>query len=528
MLSQHMSQKHYGVVRVMNTLGAGAVTGLEAGSAVMSYEATAIAQQYFPDCIIAVTNHHVVGAQPRVMLNFHWNATPFPASVFKVSPQNDLALLHIDTRAPEFVLANEGKHIDLVRGSDNFTPTRNRDLTKVLAVGFPLGTAHQTISKGYITAIETMENNVVFYHDCLINPGNSGGALLHEGRLIGINTAIMNPGTTVSIAKPYETVLSLFNYIKPEIQHPDMPPEAFRQLLGMYHVHAEPDELFQRWSDVKCDCGGKNRHPPKFSDWFNEHAKDRQDAHALVQTVLSHLAESPEKIDELCAAGWAVEPTRAQPSIMRPEQIVFNEHFDVTPTHAFYDSLLEKYNALGVVITNVQPHENLTEGELLVGVDGRQLDTFGNFKDNGMPYFTAFKTRPDTEVTLLIANEEGKREVKYTYTRLTELPLIHSQGLTPFERAQMVKIGGVIVTQMNAEMAKQHPQYLKPPMNNKVVGMVVQVDPLCPEWNVQRIAPGFLLTRVNGAELEGSLTEAVQDAKYVTFEGNGKLINKLC
>ena len=82
------------------------MAGLEAGSAVLSQEATAAAAEFYPNSIIAVTNHHVVGEQKSVMVNFHFSQTPFPATVLKVSPQRDLAFLHIDTQSEYFQMAN--------------------------------------------------------------------------------------------------------------------------------------------------------------------------------------------------------------------------------------------------------------------------------------------------------------------------------------------------------------------------------------------------------------------------------------
>ena len=79
-----MAQKVYGVVRVMNTITQGtAVAGLEAGSAVFCKEATEAAREHYPGCIIAVTNHHVVGEQSNVMLNFHFSQTPLPRLSFE-------------------------------------------------------------------------------------------------------------------------------------------------------------------------------------------------------------------------------------------------------------------------------------------------------------------------------------------------------------------------------------------------------------------------------------------------------------
>ena len=76
-------------------------------------------------------------------------------------------------------------------------------------------------------------------------------------------------------------------------------------------------------------------------------------------------------------------------------------------------------------------------------------------------------------------------------------------------------------------MAKAYPEYLKAPKNNSVVGVVVQVAALSPEWNVQRIKPGALLVGVNGKALKGSLQESLAKARFITFEMNGEKFNKL-
>ena len=108
------------------------------------------------------------------------------------------------------------------------------------------------------------------------------------------------------------------------------------------------------------------------------------------------------------------------------------------------------------------------------------------------------------------------------------MPLIHDSKLTPFSPTEVIQIGGVYVTQMTAQMAKaNYPEYLKPPLNNKPVGVVIKVDANSSDWHILRIVPGFLLTKVNNKELEHSISESLQDAEYLTFEGNGKKIVKM-
>ena len=541
-----MSQKVYGVLRVFNTIttDGSAAAGLEAGSAVLSTEATKAVMEHYPGALVAITNHHVVGEQKKVMLNFHFNQIAFPATVLKVFPQSDIAFLHISITTPQFKLANSdrfGKQrpIQLINGSKVINPTFQEDIAKVVSVGFPLGTSHQTLSKGYITAMGRMgdmHEDTAYFHDCVINPGNSGGALLHNGSLIGINTAIMNPGqfNTVSIARPYESIRCLFQFLVPDKSHPELSPEAFRQLLSLYHVYAPPDALMNNFEAHECGGVKEGNVAVTFSDWFNEHCLDKPESHSLLQEVLSHLVEDPDKIHALRENGWQkcadCSPNcEIKPSIVNPERVVFNEYFSISPTDPIGDRLVEKYGKQGVVITDVHPHENLEEGQILVGINGRALDNFGNFVDNGAPYFTAFKYNPEKEVRLNVASDEKKVGiVPYTYSRLSKLPRIHEPLLTPYTPQQLLKVGGLYVTQMNASMAKaRYPKYLKPPYNDSVVGVVVRVDSECPAWNIQRIQPGFLLTKVNGKALENSILESLTDAKYLTFECEGTSIIKL-
>jgi len=169
------------------------------------------------------------------------------------------------------------------------------------------------------------------------------------------------------------------------------------------------------------------------------------------------------------------------------------------------------------------------DGQLLVGINGRALDNYGNFIDNGAPYFTAFKFVPGQQVRLNIATLEKRIEsVNYTFEQLTELPLIHAPQMTPFTPPSVVQIGGVKIVQMNAAMAQaSYPEYLKAPLNNKVVGVVVEVDSLCPEWNIQKISPGHLLTKVDGQDMQGSIEQALQGAAFITFESKQSKIIKL-
>jgi serine protease Do len=128
-----------------------------------------------------VTNNHVVdgGTDIKVSLN---DKTELPARVVGTDSRTDLAVLKIDRAGlPALPLGDSSK----VQVGD-----------VVLAIGNPFGVG-QTVTMGIVSAtgrdlgIEDYEDFI--QTDAAINPGNSGGALVSaEGRLIGINTAIMS------------------------------------------------------------------------------------------------------------------------------------------------------------------------------------------------------------------------------------------------------------------------------------------------------------------------------------------------
>src|SRR6185437_5317032 len=107
----------------------------------------------------------------------------FTAKVIGRDPKSDIAVVKIDASdLPTVPLADSEK----VEIGD-----------VVLAVGNPFGVG-QTVTEGIVSAKDRGNMGIEDYEDFIqtdaaINPGNSGGALVDiDGRLIGINTAIMS------------------------------------------------------------------------------------------------------------------------------------------------------------------------------------------------------------------------------------------------------------------------------------------------------------------------------------------------
>jgi Do/DeqQ family serine protease len=137
-----------------------------------------------------VTNHHVVdGADElRVALG---DSREFEAKLIGTDPKTDVAVIKIDAQdLPVATLADSDK-------------LRVADI--VFAIGNPLGVG-QTVTMGIVSALGRNDLGILatpevggyenfIQTDAAINQGNSGGALVDaQGRLVGINTAILSAG----------------------------------------------------------------------------------------------------------------------------------------------------------------------------------------------------------------------------------------------------------------------------------------------------------------------------------------------
>lgn len=130
-----------------------------------------------------LTNHHVVENGDRIIVTLK-DQRQFDAKLIGSDPGTDIALLKID--ATDLTALDLGDSDRLQVGD------------YVLAIGNPFGLG-QTVTSGIVSALGRSGLNIEGYEDFIqtdasINPGNSGGALVTlDGRLVGINTAIIAP-----------------------------------------------------------------------------------------------------------------------------------------------------------------------------------------------------------------------------------------------------------------------------------------------------------------------------------------------
>jgi len=129
-----------------------------------------------------LTNNHVVDGADEVKVALQ-DGREFTAKVIGRDPKSDVAVIKID-----------GKDLPAVPMADS-DKVEVGDV--VLAIGNPFGIG-QTVTTGIVSATGRAGATDLDYEDFIqtdaaINPGNSGGALVDaEGRLIGINTAILS------------------------------------------------------------------------------------------------------------------------------------------------------------------------------------------------------------------------------------------------------------------------------------------------------------------------------------------------
>jgi serine protease Do len=150
-----------------------------------------------------ITNNHVVDDAKEVKVKFP-DGVEHTARVVGTDPDTDVALLKIDGQKafPYLELGAAAPHVG----------------DWVVAVGNPLGLGH-TVTAGIVSGmgrnIPNMPFETFIQTDASINPGNSGGPLIGvDGKVVGVNTAILSGANTVGFAIPAEHVASVLPQLR--------------------------------------------------------------------------------------------------------------------------------------------------------------------------------------------------------------------------------------------------------------------------------------------------------------------------
>lgn len=151
-----------------------------------------------------VTNNHVVEGADAITVKMR-NDKSFEAEIIGIDPETDLALLKLKDASglPTLSFASSDK---LKVGE------------WVMAIGNPFGLGH-TVTAGIISAkgrvLGAGPYDDFIQTDASINPGNSGGPLINmDGKVIGINTAIIPAGQGLGFAIPSSAAQSIIEQLK--------------------------------------------------------------------------------------------------------------------------------------------------------------------------------------------------------------------------------------------------------------------------------------------------------------------------
>ena len=188
---------------------------------------------FTPDGFL-LTNHHVVrgAAQLRVRLN---DGRELAGHVVGADPWTDLAIVQADSSGLPFASLGDS--------------SRLRVGQLAVAIGSPLG-FESTVTAGVVSALGRTLRSItghlvdnVIQTDAALNPGNSGGPLVDShGRVVGINTAVIQPAQGLCFAIPINAAKDILPQL---MQH----GRVVRGYLGL-HARSVPldRELAQRSS----------------------------------------------------------------------------------------------------------------------------------------------------------------------------------------------------------------------------------------------------------------------------------------
>ena len=128
-----------------------------------------------------MTNAHVVSNARFLAVSKEGDPKPYPARVFHIAHDCDLALLTVDN--PNFFTNTAALHFGGIPAIES----------TVSVYGYPIGGDRLSVTRGIVSRIDFhtythsgVDSHLAVQIDAAINPGNSGGPVLQEGKVVGV------------------------------------------------------------------------------------------------------------------------------------------------------------------------------------------------------------------------------------------------------------------------------------------------------------------------------------------------------
>lgn len=352
-----------------------------------------------------LTNNHLVGETEKVTVKLADGRT-LDAKVIGADPESDVAVIKIEAEGLPFLELADSSALEVGEW--------------VIAIGNPFGLSH-TVTAGIVSAKGRSRLGVADYEDFIqtdaaINLGNSGGPLLNlDGKVVGINTAIIGPGGNIGIglAIPINMAKDIYAQLKDT-------GSVVRGFLGVYPTDIEPDmaEFFglkdakgvlisQVTENSAADEAGLKRGDvvTEFDGVAVDNANDfrmRVAMHKPGSEVKLVVLREGKRMDfTVKLAQRPSEDAIAKDQPESPGRLGFT-------VQGLTQELAQKFGyegLVGVIVTEVEPgsqadEKGIQRGALIREVDRKPISSVREFKD-------AVRKAQDNGKVLLLVRDEG-------------------------------------------------------------------------------------------------------------------------
>ena len=331
-----------------------------------------------------LTNNHLVGEANDVQVKLA-DGRELKAKVIGSDPESEVAVIKIDAN-----------NLPILELADSDTLEVGE---WVIAIGNPFGLSH-TVTAGIVSAkgrsgFRLAEYENFIQTDAAINPGNSGGPLINlDGKVVGINTAIIGPGGNIGIgfAIPINMAKYIYNqmieggkvvYGALGVIIRDLDPDL-AESLGLKNTEgavvtevlegSAAEKAGMKRYDVVVEFNGEK--VEKVNEFRNRVAMLKPGTKAKIVVLRNGSRETLEA--ELGESSAELKSTKA------PEKVM--EQLGLTIQN-LTDNLAERYgyqDQQGVIITSVEPgseaaQKGITPGMLIMEVDRKPVKNTKDF-----------------------------------------------------------------------------------------------------------------------------------------------------